>query len=51
MKKCMNMTVEGTSLKGRRMTWLKTVQNDMNREGTKIEILAFLMKGPPKMKI
>ena len=29
VKKCMNMTVEGTSLKGRRTTWLKTVQNDM----------------------
>merc|ERR1711867_209128 len=28
-KKCMNMTGEGTSLKGCRTTWLKMVQNDM----------------------
>ena len=28
VKKCMNMTVEGTSLKGRRTTWLKTVQKE-----------------------
>ena len=36
-KKCMNMTVEGTSLKGRRTTWLKTVQNDMKVKQLKEE--------------
>ena len=37
VKKCMNMTVEGTSLKGRRTTWLKTVQNDMTAKQLKEE--------------
>ena len=37
VKKCMNMTVEGTSLKGRRTTWLKMVQNDMKVKQLKVE--------------
>ena len=37
VKNCMNMTVEGTSIKGRRTTWLKTVQNDMKLQQLKEE--------------
>ena len=37
VKKCMNMTVEGTKIKGRRTTWLKTVQGDMKLKDLKEE--------------
>ena len=37
VKNCMNMTVEGTSIKGRRTTWLSTVQNDMKEKQLKEE--------------
>ena len=35
VKKCMNMTVERTKIKGRRTTWLKTVQGDMKLKDLK----------------
>ena len=37
VKNYMNMTVEGTSIKGRRTTWLSTVQNDMKEKQLKEE--------------
>ena len=37
MKKCVNMTVEETSVKGRRTTWLKTAQNNMKLKQIKEE--------------
>ena len=35
VKKCINITVEGTSLKGHRTTWLRTVQKLYEGKTTK----------------
>ena len=37
VKRCMNLTVEGTAPKGQKKTWRKTVNEDMKLKGLKVE--------------
>ena len=44
VKKCMDLEVEGTALKGPRKTWRKTVEEDMKLKGLKVEDCAIRPK-------
>ena len=37
VKRCMNLTVEGTAPRGKKKTWRKTVNEDMKLKGLKVD--------------
>ena len=37
VKRCMNLTVEGTAPRGQKKTWRKTVNEDMKLKGLKVD--------------